>query len=181
MNRMQTVKIEWSKPIRLDNRANSCNFCEEEGLYIISTKYIRHGIVWERYIYVGETRKGFDIRFEQHLNTRKQSKWVSERGTKFVRFGRILNKPTFINDDKWFLLTLESSIIQTIKDLPRVRLVNTRQVKTYSIFYDLIIENQRCRLLPKYINTRDLYDVIEYIDNENVAGKKIISRPIYRD
>ena len=172
LNRIQTVKIEWSKAILLNNRANSCNFCEEEGLYIISTKYIRHGIVWERYIYVGETRKGFDIRFEQHLDTRKPSEWVSERGTKFVRFGRILNKPSCINNDKWFMLTLESSIIQTIKDLPRVRLVNSRQVKTFTIFYDLLIENKGCGLLPKYINTRDLYDVIEYIDNENIVGKQ---------
>lgn len=58
------------------------------------------------------------------------------------------------------MLTLESSIIQTIKDLPRVRLVNTRQVIDYTIFYDLIIENHNCRLLLLLINTRDLYNTI---------------------
>lgn len=80
LNRISTVEIEWSKPVLLDNRTNSCNFCEEEGLYIISKKYIRHGVTWEKYIYVGETQKGFDIRFEQHLDENKPSLWVSERG-----------------------------------------------------------------------------------------------------
>lgn len=171
LNRIQTVKIEWSKPILLDNRANSCFYRENEGLYIISKKYIRHGGVYEKYIYVGETRKGFDIRFEQHLDERKPSLWVSERGTKYVRFGRICNKPSFINNDKWFMLTLESSIIQAIKGLPRVRLVNTRQLRDYTIFYDLIIENHNCRLLPLQINTRDLYNTIFTYDNENIVGK----------
>ncbi|MCH5345919.1 MAG: hypothetical protein J1E63_02345 [Muribaculaceae bacterium] len=90
---------------------------------------------------------------------------------KFVRFGRILNTPSFVNDNKWFLLTLESSIIQTIKNLPNVKLVNKRQIKRYSIFYDCIIKNKGCALLPKYINTRDLYDVIVNKDQENIVGK----------
>ena len=161
LNRIQTVDIDWSKPILLDNRANSCNFCEEEGLYLISTRYIRHGKLWERYIYVGETQRGFDIRFEEHLDIRKPSLWVSEQGTKFVRFGRICNKPSCIDSTKWFLLTLESSIIQTIRNLIGVRLVNNRQVNDYKIYYDLIIRNKGCRLLPRMINTRDLYNVIK--------------------
>ena len=172
LNRIQTVKIEWSKPILLDNRENSCNFYEEEGLYIISKKYIRHGLVWEKYIYVGETQKGFDIRFEQHLDEKERSLWTYEKGEKYVRFGRILNRPLFVNNNKWFLLTLESSIIQSIKNLPEVRLVNARQIKRYTIFYDCIIENFGCAILPKKINTRDLYDVIVNKDCENIVGKK---------
>ena len=172
LNKIQTVSINWSKPILLDNRANSCNFCEKEGLYIISTKYIRHGKVYERYIYVGETQRGFDIRFDEHLNIRKPSLWVSKRGRKFVRFGRICNKPTCINSVKWFLLTLETSIIQTIKDIDRVTLVNTRQINSYKIYYDLIIENKGCNLLPHSINTRELYNVIkECSDGENIYGE----------
>lgn len=171
LNRIQTVVIDWSKPILLDNRANSCNFCEEEGLYLISTRYIRHGIVWERYIYVGETQRGFDIRFEEHLDMRKPSLWVSERGAKYVRFGRICNRPSCINSTRWFLLTLETSIIQTIKNCEGVRLVNTRQISDYKIYYDLIIENRGCGILPRTINTRELYNVIkESMDGENLYG-----------
>ena len=171
LNRIQTVTIDWGKPVLLDNRANSCNFCEEEGLYLISTHYIRHGKIWKRYIYVGETQRGFDIRFEEHLNIRKPSQWVYKLGTKYVRFGRICNKPSFINNTKWFLLTLESSIIQTIKDYENVRLVNTRQVTDYKIYYDLNIENRGCSLLPHFINTRKLYNTIqETPDGDNIYG-----------
>ena len=170
LNRIQKVTIEWSKPILLENRANSCNYCEEEGLYIISKHNIRNGIVHKKYIYVGETQRGFDIRFEEHLDSKKPSAWVSERGIKYVRFGKICNKPLFVNNDKWFLLTLESSIIQTIKDLEDVKLVNNRQVKDYKIYYDLIIENRNCKLLPHNINTRDLYNVIEEYDDDNIVG-----------
>lgn len=172
LNRIQTVYIDWSKPIFLDNRANSCNFCEEEGLYIISTRYIRHGKVCEKYIYVGETQRGFDIRFEEHLNIRKPSLWVSKSGRKFVRFGRICNKPSCINSTKWFLLTLETALIQAIKNLDGVRLVNLRQINNYKIYYDLIIKNKGCRILPHSINTRELYNVIkESSDGENIYGE----------
>ena len=172
LNRIQTVCIDWSKPILLDNRANSCNFCEEEGLYVISTRYIRHGKLWERFIYVGETQRGFDIRFEEHLYVKKPSLWVSESGKKYVRFGRICNKPSFINSTKCFLLTLETSIIQIMKDMKGVRLVNNRQVNSYKIYYDLIIENKGFRLLPPTINTRDLYNTIhESPDGYKVYGE----------
>lgn len=171
LNRLQTVYIKWSNPIALENRANSCNYCAEEGLYIIFTRYLSHGEERERYIYVGETRKGFDIRFCQHLNERKPSPWVSVRGRKYVRFGKICNTPTCVNNLKWFLLTLETSIIQSIKDSPDVSLVNNRQVKDYTIYYDFIIENTGCRIVPKIISTRELYKVIDEYDNENIIGK----------
>lgn len=171
LNRIQTVHIEWSNPIALENRANSCNYCEEEGLYIISTRYISHGKEREKYIYVGETEKGFGIRFYQHLNKKKPSPWVSIRGRKYVRFGKICNIPSCVNNQKWFLLTLETSIIQSIKDFPNVRLVNNRQVKDYKIYYDFIIESNHSKIVPTIINTRELYNVIDDYDNENIIGK----------
>jgi hypothetical protein len=174
LNRIQKVCIDWSKPILLDNRANSRNFYTNEGLYVISTRYIRQGKLWERFIYVGETKRGFDIRFNEHLDDRNPSSWTSIRGTKYIRFGRICNTPSFINSIHWFLLTLETSIIQTMKDMDNVRLVNNRQVKRYKIYYDLIIENKGFSLLPHTINTRDLYNSIyEYPDGENIYGRML--------
>ncbi len=63
------------------------------------------------------------------------------------------------------------SIIQSIKDSPDVSLVNNRQVKDYTIYYDFIIENTGCRIVPKIICTRELYKVIDEYDNENIIGK----------
>ena len=75
LNRIQTVKIHWSKPILFDNRWNSQNFNEEIGLYIISRRYIRNGFFHEKYIYVGETTNTFEIRCNQHLD--KWSSWLN--------------------------------------------------------------------------------------------------------
>lgn len=171
LNRIQTVKINWSKPIALDNRFNSANFDEQEGLYLISTQYIRNGRLFNRYIYVGETINKFHNRFLQHLNNNKRSRWAKLPGLKFVRFGKIMNKPSFINDDKWFTLTLESAVIQDIKNRPNVRLVNRHQVKKYTIYYDIEIVNEGCRgPISSVINTRELYNTIDYYDKDNIIG-----------
>lgn len=43
--------------------------------------------------------------------------------------------------------------------------------KDYTIYYDFIIENTGCRIVPKIISTRELYKVIDEYDNENIIGK----------
>ncbi len=40
-----------------------------------------------------------------------------------------------------FLLTLESAIIQNVKDKPDVKLCNAKQIGQYSYYYDLAIKN----------------------------------------
>jgi hypothetical protein len=82
-NRLQTIRINWSRPILYDNRFNSMNYGEEIGIYLISTKYVRHGLLIEKYIYVGETINSFETRCDQHLGseTKDASKWVGRIGT----------------------------------------------------------------------------------------------------
>jgi Uri superfamily endonuclease len=59
------------------------NYGEEIGIYLISTKYVRHGLLIEKYIYVGETINSFETRCDQHLGseTKDASKWVGRIGT----------------------------------------------------------------------------------------------------
>lgn len=156
LNRIQTVKIHWSKPILFDNRWNSQNFNEEIGLYIISRRYIRNGFYHEKYIYVGETINTFEIRCNQHLD--KWSSWLNPIGQKYIRFGRIDHIPTIVDNIKHFVWTIESATIQAIINLPNVELLNIKQINSYTIWYDLLIENKGYRgVLPIYINTRDYY------------------------
>jgi hypothetical protein len=161
LNRLHTIRIDWSKPILYDNRFNSKNYDEEIGLYLISTKYVRHGKLIEKYIYVGETINTFEARCEQHLgsDTKPASNWVSRIGTKYIRFGKIERVPNFVDDIKHFVLTIETSIIQSIIDDSMASLENIRQVKSWQIWYDLVIENVGFKgILPSYINTRDYYE-----------------------
>jgi hypothetical protein len=82
-----------------------------------------------------------------------------ELGTKYIRFGKIERVPNFVDDIKHFVLTIESSIIQAIKDDSMARLENVRQMKSYTIWYDLAIENVGNKgIIPPYINTRDYYE-----------------------
>lgn len=60
---------------------------------------------------------------------------------------------------KHFVWTIESATIQAIINLPNVELLNVKQVNSYSIWYDLVIENKGYRgTLPTHINTRDYYN-----------------------
>lgn len=75
INRLANIEINWSRPILFNNRWNSKNFNEEIGLYLISRRYIRHGVCFEIYTYVGETINYFDIRTQQHLE-KNQDGWA---------------------------------------------------------------------------------------------------------
>ena len=152
---MQKIQIHWSRPILLDNRWNSQNFDEEIGIYLISRKYKRNVCCYEKFIYVGETVNFFNKRFNQHIN--KESSWLNPRGAKYIRFGKIMNIPKKVEDVKHLTLTIESTIIQYIKNKPNVKLVNKKQVNNYTIYYELEIENTGCRgVIPSFITTLEI-------------------------
>ena len=152
---MQKIQIHWSKPILLDNRWNSQNFDEEVGVYLISRKYRRNGFCYEKFVYVGETVNFFDKRFKQHIN--KRSSWLNPIGAKYIRFGKIINIPKKVDDVKHLTLTIESTIIQYIKEKPSVQLVNKKQVDNYTIYYELEIENTGCRgVIPFFMTTLEI-------------------------
>lgn len=154
-NDLNKVEIKWSKPILLDNRKNSQNFDEEIGIYLISRKYKRNGCCYEKFIYVGETVNFFNKRFNQHIN--KESSWLNPRGAKYIRFGKIKKKPDGIEDVKHFTKTIESTIIQKIKDKPNVKLVNKKQIKSCTIWNELHIHNEDYKgCIPKDLNTLDI-------------------------
>ena len=158
-NRLQKVTIHWSKPILFENRHNSMNYSEDMGFYLISRKYIRHGQVFEKYIYIGETGSSFENRCNQHITN--SSRWTEQSGNKYIRFGKIVRIPPIVDAGhlKEFRLTVESALIQSIKEELGVELVNIRQVNSCQIWYDLKIENTGYRgVLPPIINSRDYYE-----------------------
>lgn len=154
---MAKIEIHWSKPILYDNRWNSKNFDEKIGIYLISRRYIRHGICFEIFTYVGETINTFEKRTQQHLD--KNSRWLREIGVPYIRFGKINRIPAVVSNEKEFVHTIESTIIQSINHMPNVHLVNKRQMHSWTIYYDLAITNKGCRgVVPEYLNTRDYYE-----------------------
>ena len=156
-NRLCNIEINWGNPILVNNRFNSINFEEEIGLYLISTQYIRNGSCCERFIYVGETYNTFDKRIFQHIT--KSSEWSSAYGKLYIRFGKINRIPSCVDDIKHFLLTIESTIIQSIKYHSDARLTNKRQMKSWTIYYDLLIHNTgKHGIIPSELNTRDYYE-----------------------
>lgn len=159
LNRIQTVKIYWSKPVALEHITHSQHYNEEIGLYLVSRKYIRNHNSIEKITYVGETYNGFGTRIKQHLYRKSQSsRWVDTLGEKYIRFGKIIKTPTIVDNNEHLLWTLESAIIQSIIGLPNVALTNKRQISSWSIWYDLIIENSGFHsIIPSIINTRDFY------------------------
>ena len=132
---MREIEIDWKYP------RDYCNIDEHPfadclGLYYISR-------IWggkETVIYVGETLQAFKERIKQH--NRCSDKYTQTRGKLIVRLGTIPNSFNFGNmNKKHFMMTLESAIIQNIKDKEGVRLFNNRQVKKYTYHYDLDIHN----------------------------------------
>lgn len=157
LNRICKIEINWGNPIIVGNRFNSKNFEEEIGLYIISTQYIRNDCRHERFIYVGETHNTFDKRIFQHI--KNSSEWSSSYGELYIRFGKINRIPSCVDDIKHFLLTIESTIIQSIKNHPDARLTNKRQINSWTIYYDLLIQNKgKHGIIPSELNTRDYYE-----------------------
>ncbi|WP_407405208.1 hypothetical protein [Sodaliphilus sp.] len=156
INRIFNVEINWAKPIAVDNRFNSAHYDEQIGIYLISTKFTRNGVLCEKFVYVGETMNSFDTRIFQHIE--KSSEWSKSYGQKYIRFGKIEKYPNWV-ETKELLLTLESTIIQSIKDHPNARLVNKRQINSWTIYYDINVENVGYRgIVPPELCTRDYYE-----------------------
>lgn len=155
-NRIANIEINWGKPILIDNRENSANFSQEIGMYLISTQYVRNNKTFEIFRYVGETRGTFDKRILQHI--KNDSNWCLQYGQTYIRFGNISRVPKCVDDIDHFLLTIESTIIQSIKTHENSALVNKRQVNSWTIYYDLLISNTGFRsIVPAELNTRDYY------------------------
>lgn len=90
-------------------------------------------------IYVGETLKTFKERMDQH---KKEDAYTLKRGQFKVRLGTIPCSFNFGDKNKeHFMTTLENAVIQNIKDKARVKLVNKRQMKDFTIYFDIEILN----------------------------------------
>lgn len=132
---MRNIEIYWTYP-RNYSDIGAHPFGDCLGIYYISR-------VWggkETAIYVGKTLQAFKTRMYQHdCNC---DEYTVKRGQLRIRLGTISQSFNFgrLNKDH-FILTLESAIIQNVKDKAGVNLCNKRQVNQYSFYYDLQIKN----------------------------------------
>lgn len=179
LNRIRTANISWGKPQTFATLGHSKYFTEEEGVYLISQTYTRGGEQIEKYVYVGETRKGFPIRIMQHVDSNKTSRWFSEGyGELKIRFGHIdfpsglVDRANWAEEIKWVLLTIETTLIQYLRqDTQNVKLKNVRQVNSWTIYYDLIIRSRNCQVVPCIMETRRLYNEIVEKSDGIIVGK----------
>lgn len=90
-----------------------------------------------------------------------------------MKYGIKNQMPSFVDDIDHFLLTIESVIIQSIKFHPDARLTNIRQMNSWTIYYDLLINNTgKHGIVPTKLNTRDYYDTIVERNGALVGVKK---------
>ena len=152
--RLHTIYIYWSYPVKLSNRHNSAYVENECGLNYITRRY-KNCRKKERNLYVGETKRSFSKRLVEHERT--SSTWTRARGEKYVRFGIIENLPALDAPDlKKLLRTIESVIIWKLDDEAVGDLWNTRQTKSASFPFVLRIINRGFRGgIPKEICTRE--------------------------
>jgi hypothetical protein len=151
--RLHTIEIEWSYPVKFSNRMNSTHINDECGIYYITRKYKSYPGK-ERNLYIGETKRSFAIRMNEH--EADESQWTQAYGEKFVRFGVIKKLPKFDNDIdlKKFLTTIETAIIWEI-DPEESDLVNIKQTKSAELAYNLHIINKGYRgQIPSDIYTK---------------------------
>lgn len=132
---MREIELMWSYPRNyydIDRHPDS----DCLGIYYISR-------IWggkETVIYVGKTLQAFRNRMKQHNDSCDE--YTQKRGQLKIRLGLIPQSFNIGNMNKeHFILTLESAIIQNIKDKPGVNLCNRRQINNYTYFYNLAIIN----------------------------------------
>lgn len=147
-NRLHTIEIEWSYPRKLSDFEQSPYADEKEGLYYITRRYLR-SVLFEKSLYIGETKRTFRKRLREHLDSRKRSRWTYAYGEMYVRFGKI-KKPTLLEsgqDLKRFLRTVESSLIWEVEPEE-----NKRQTQSATFNYRIRIVNTGYRGgIPKEI------------------------------
>jgi hypothetical protein len=133
------VTIHWSKPFALDRITNSSKI-QDKGVYFITRKYKRNGITIEKPVYVGMTRRDFEVRFNEHL--RDQSNWCLTYGAKFVRFGTIERLYEYDKyDESHLLTTIESRLIEELRPEFGSEMENISQTKGYTEWYRLKIRH----------------------------------------
>lgn len=132
---MRNIEIYWTYP-RDYNNIGDHPWGDCLGIYYISR-------VWggkETAIYVGKTLQAFKTRMYQH--DLDGDDYTTKRGRLKIRLGTIPQSFNFgrLNKDH-FILTLESAIIQNIKDKSGVNLCNKKQLNQCSYYYDLQIKS----------------------------------------
>ena len=151
-NRLQNVTIHWSYPIILEN-IDTLWKNKQFGIYYISRVF--NGT--ESPIYIGETKRDFITRINEHYKT--VSDFFNKRGLKKIRLGTIVKPQTlssYKEDDKeikHLLQVIESRLVEYLFNNNYGKtLCNKRQVGSYSEWYKVNIENIGFRgSLPKYI------------------------------
>ena len=128
---MRNIEIYWTYP-RDYNNIGDHPLGDCLGIYYISR-------VWggkETAIYVGKTLQAFKTRMYQH--DLDGDDYTTKRGRLKIRLGTIPQSFNFgrLNKDH-FILTLESAIIQNIKDKSGVNLCNKQQLIQSSYYYGL--------------------------------------------
>lgn len=146
--RCHTIRIYWTYPRNLNTCIYSPYYENEFGLYYITRQYkLKNSPIFiERNLYVGETKRSFKIRLNEHK--KDGSNWIYSYGYKYVRFGIIENLPHFEEERelKRFLRTIETSIIFKLNENPcnpvTGDLINISQTRSGNIFYNLKIVNR---------------------------------------
>lgn len=148
--RVHNVIIEWSYPTILDSIDTHWKK-NENGLYYISRVFNKK----ESPIYIGETKRDFIIRINEHY--RKVSEFFNKRGIKKIRLGTIV-KPQSLSsyndlERKHLFLIIESRLVEYLFNNGLGNsLCNKRQTNSYTEWFKLNIENIGLRgSLPRYL------------------------------
>ena len=149
-NRIHNITIKWTYPRVIEN-IDTCWESNQNGLYYVSRIFGRR----ETPIYIGETKRDFITRINEHYKT--LSNFFNKRGIKKIRLGIIVRpKSLSTYDDSEFknlLRTIESRLIEYLYLKGHGdSLCNKRQVSSYTESYKLNIKNIGYRgTLPKYL------------------------------
>ena len=113
-------------------------------------------------VYVGKSCQTFRKRFKQHIDGDKL--FLHKKGELYVRLGKIVEPQslaTYEKEERGYdrlLLTIESGLITELRNLGYKvmrNLTNVQQTNTYTLWYNLIIQNSGYRgLLPSEIDNR---------------------------
>lgn len=141
------VHIRWSRPINIDE---TCGISTkyDNGIYMITRKYIRNDEEWEALLYVGVTTRNFYDRIAEHY--RNNSKWCSAYGKKYIRFGTVFMYIIHKYDQEKLLTDIETDIIQNLNSIYPNELINIRQVSSYKPNYYLEIYHHNNSWLTRF-------------------------------
>ena len=161
MANLRHVTLDWTYPRRWDEYEDNPAI-DECGVYYISRCIFYSDHIDETPVYIGKTRQSFRKRFKQHMDDDKP--FLHKKGELYVRLGRIVEPQrlaSYENEERGYdrlLLTIESGLITELRNLGYKvmrNLTNVQQTNTYTLWYNLIIQNSGYRgLLPSEIDNR---------------------------